>query len=66
MSLTATEKTDIINTVNGADFPNSPHVEANDIMWYPGDHEVIKAGNSLKLVYKDGKWEENSDQTHEF
>ncbi len=66
MSLTTKEKEDIINTVNTMDLP-IPELTEGDIIWWPqGTPAEIKAGNSLKLIYKDGKWEENSDQVHGF
>ena len=65
MALTAEQKTEIINTVNGTDFRQPPHVEQGDIMWYPGGKDNVKNGNSLKMVYNSSdKWEEYTDQIH--
>ena len=51
MALTAEQKTEIINIVNGADFMQPPEVVEGDTLWYPGDIDMIKAGTSLKLKY---------------
>lgn len=67
MALTAEQKTEIINIVNGADFMQPPEVVEGDTLWYPGDIDMIKAGTSLKLKYNSSnQWEENSEQIHGF